>query len=334
MKNNFNVGIIGIGKTGSEHLNFFKKNKNIQKIFISEKKINKIKIISKKFFLDKDLKNFNKLSSKNLLVVSNYDYDHFKYLKPNILKNHIFVEKPLCYNFKELNFIKNAVFKNKFNNLVYSNLVLRSSPILNVIKKKILKGEFGKIFYFEGDYIYGRLNKLRNGWRGDKNFYSPILGGGIHMIDLMLFFFGEIPIEVQTFSNKIVTKKDKFKFNDFFKSVFKFKNSSIAKITTNYGGVHNHQHVIKIYGTKKTFIYDDQGPRIFNSRDPNLGIKMKINKLYNSKTALLPDVINFIKNKKNYKNEILKELNLMSVVLSSVKSSVKNKKVKIKEISK
>ena len=42
----------------------------------------------------------------------------------------------------------------------------------------------------------------------------------------------------------------------------------------------NHQHVIKIYGTKKTLYKTDLGPRIFSKRDPFKGIKMKQDKNY------------------------------------------------------
>ncbi len=174
------------------------------------------------------------------------------------------------------------------------------------------------------------MQKLKKGWRGDKNFYNPILGGGIHMIDLMLSFFKEMPYEVVTYSNKIVTKKERFNFDDFFQSNFFFKNKSIAKITTNYGAVHNHQHIIKIYGTKKSFVYDDYGARIFNFRDPHKGKKIYFSKLYNGKACLLPKVFQLLNSKKSFKKEILREINLMSAVLSAVKSIKLNRKVKIK----
>ena len=44
MKLNIEVGIVGVGRTGSEHLNFYSKNKEISKIYISEKKKHKKKI--------------------------------------------------------------------------------------------------------------------------------------------------------------------------------------------------------------------------------------------------------------------------------------------------
>ena len=117
----------------------------------------------------------------------------------------------------------------------------------------------------------------------------------------------------------------------FRKVTIFFKNGAIAKITSNFGCVHKHQHVLKIYGTKKTFIYDDMGARIFNKRDPFSGKTYKVKKLYNGKDCLLPNFFENLKLKKNYKKNILREINLMSASISSDISLKKNKKIKIKK---
>ena len=66
---------------------------------------------------------------------------------------------------------------------------------------------FGKIFYIEGDYNYGRVKKITKGWRGKIPFYSVTYGGGVHIIDLITWIVDELPIQVKADSNKIVTKK-------------------------------------------------------------------------------------------------------------------------------
>ena len=147
----------------------------------------------------------------------------------------------------------------------------------------------------------------------------------------MISFFNQVPEYVESHANKIATKKDKFSFKDFCQSNFFFKNGAIAKITSNFGCVHNHQHVIKIYGSKKTFIYDDNGARIFNKYDPSSSKKIKIKNLYSGKDCLLPEFFKSIDDEKRKKSKILKEINLMSVAISSDMSLKKNKKIKIKK---
>ena len=146
---------------------------------------------------------------------------------------------------------------------------MRSSILFQHIRKLISSGNLGDIYYFEGDYLYGRLNKILDGWRKNVNGYSVMQGGGIHMIDLMLEMTQNLPSTVYSIGNKIVTKGSKFNYNDFHSSLFKFKNGLIGKITANFGCMHPHQHVIKIFGTKGTFIYDDRGPRIFYEKKEN-----------------------------------------------------------------
>ena len=283
------IGIVGVGNTGSEHLNFYKNYPQVNKIFVSESK--KLNTYTKKIVDDINLKKFKKSIYTKLLSISNYDKDHSKLITKNYKNSHIFVEKPMCTRLIDLNRIYKIVKKNNFKNLLFSNLVLRNSKIFNKILKKIKKGDLGKIYYFEGDYLYGRLKKLTHGWRGKDKNYSVTLGGGIHMIDLMINFIGELPLSVFSQNNKIVSKKNEFKFNDFSQNIFNFKNGSIGKITSNFGCVHHHQHVVKIYGTKGTFIYDDMGARISFKRDPHKNIKIKKNqKLYNGKACLLPQV--------------------------------------------
>ncbi len=331
MKNKINVSIIGLGNVGSEYLKFFCKQKNIKKIFINDKfkdltsfkKYKKIKIENDR----RDL-----ISNSDIISISNYDKDHEKYIIDSIkFGKNIFVEKPLCTSFSQFSNISKQLIKKKYNKFLMSNFVLRESEILKKIYKQVKKGEFGKIYYFEGDYLYGRLNKLLNGWRGKDKKYSVMLGGGIHMIDLMVLFLGNTPIEVVSSGNKIVTKNTKFNNHDFVISNFKFKNGALAKISANFGCVHNHQHVIKIFGTKKTFIYDDEGARIFNKRDFNNPKFLKVKKLYKGKDCLLKKYVSLLNGSLVTNLEsINKELNIMNIALCAEESLKKNKKQKIK----
>ena len=331
MKNKINVSIIGLGNVGSEYLQFFLKQKNIKKIFINDKfknlshfkKYKKIKIENNRKSL---------ISNSDLISISNYDKDHDKYVIDSIkFGKNIFVEKPLCTSFSQFRNIFKQLVKKKYHKFLMSNFVLRESEILKKIYKQVKKGEFGKIYYFEGDYLYGRLNKILNGWRGKDKKYSVMLGGGIHMIDLMVLFLGNFPTEVVSSGNKIVTKNTKFKNHDFVLSNFKFKDGALAKISANFGCVHNHQHVIKIFGTKKTFIYDDEGARVYNKRDFNKPKFLKVKKLYNGKYCLLKKYISLLDTSVGINLEsINKELNIINIALCAEKSLKKNKKQNIK----
>ncbi|MFA6180475.1 MAG: Gfo/Idh/MocA family oxidoreductase, partial [Candidatus Methylopumilus sp.] len=123
-------------------------------------------------------------------------------------------------------------------------------------------------YAFDGDYLYGRLHKITDGWRGETEQYSVMLGGGIHMIDLMLWLTGQRPVSVHAVGNAICASGTAFQYNDFTAATMTFASGLVARITANFGCVHRHQHVVRIFGTRKTFVLDDAGARVMTSRDP------------------------------------------------------------------
>ena len=124
----------------------------------------------------------------DVISIASYDDCHFKQVVMSLNYNkHIFCEKSLFV--KILMNLKNFKPSQKNKNLVMTtNTVLRCSPRFKKIKKEFENDIFGKVYFMELDYNYGRLNKITNGWRGKIKNYSVVLGGGIHMLDLLLWF--------------------------------------------------------------------------------------------------------------------------------------------------
>lgn len=180
---------------------------------------------------------------------------------------HVFVEKPLCRTPAEFRRIRRAWEKAGRPHLA-SNLVLRAAPLYRRILDPRKKQRLGEIYAFDGDYLYGRLHKITAGWRGRVADYSVMLGGGIHLVDLMLACFGETPVSVFATGNRIVTRGTRFRYPDFVAALFRFPSGRIGRITAHFGCVHPHQHVVRVFGTKATLLYDDAGPRLHLRRDP------------------------------------------------------------------
>jgi predicted dehydrogenase len=126
----------------------------------------------------------------------------------------------------------------------------------------------GEVFAFDGDYLYGRLSKITDGWRAEVEDYSVMAGGGIHLVDLLLWITGQRPTVVSALGNRLCAKETRFRYADYVAATMNLPDGMIARITANFGCVHGHQHVVRAFGTKATFIYDDQGPRWQTHRDP------------------------------------------------------------------
>src|SRR5205823_13236680 len=106
------------------------------------------------------------------------------------------------------------------------------------------------------------------GWRRDVPDYSVMEGGGVHLIDLLLWMLGERPVRVFSAGNRVATRDTAFRHNDYATAILEMASGMIATITANFGAVHRHHHVVRIFGTAATFLYDDAGPRLHMSRDP------------------------------------------------------------------
>jgi predicted dehydrogenase len=129
-------------------------------------------------------------------------------------------------------------------------------------------GEFGSPYAFDGEYLYGRLEKITHGWRNAVPDYSVMQGGGIHLIDLLLWMTGERPISAFAVGNQICTQQTEFRFPDYVAATLRFASGLIGRVSANFGCVHRHQHVLRVFGSNATFVHDDAGPRLHLTRDP------------------------------------------------------------------
>ena len=134
-----------------------------------------------------------------------------------------------------------------------------------------LKGECGKnnlgqLYYMEGDYDYGRVHKITEGWRGESPFYSVTHGGAIHLIDLLLWLSGELVTEVFAYGNDIPTRGTIFKYKSMCSALLKTANDCVIKISANYASVTPHHHKLCLYGTKGSFIQSHMGAHYLSSR--------------------------------------------------------------------
>jgi predicted dehydrogenase len=181
---------------------------------------------------------------------------------------HVFVEKPLCRTADELDRIQRAWRARRGRSQLMSNLVLRGAPLYRWLKRRLAAGDFGDLFAFDGDYLYGRLDKITRGWRSKVPDYSVMEGGGVHLIDLLLWITGQRPRTVWAAGGRLATRETPFRYDDFAAATLTFDSGLVARITANFACVHGHQHVVRAFGTKRTLIYDDRGARLQSRRDP------------------------------------------------------------------
>ena len=264
------AGIIGLG-VGEKHIEAFNAHPNCEVTAVCDFLEEKIPIAKR---LCPNAKRTRKAQEVledpdiNIISIASFDNYHFEQASTAIQNGkHVFVEKPLCLHFSEAVELRRLLIENPGIHLS-SNLNLRTCPRFNSLKTLIQSGEMGQIVYVEADYLWGRIQKLTDGWRKNMEFYSIIHGAGVHMIDLIMWLIQMKPVEVQCYGNQIATANSGFGYNDFAVILMRFENGTIAKVTANGGCVHPHFHKLSVFGTERTFVNDDSGARLFESCDP------------------------------------------------------------------
>lgn len=269
MKKILKAGIIGLG-VGEQHITGYQCHPNCEVVALCDFSDEKLNIAKEKYSNCKltnradDILDDPKI---DVVSIATYDNYHYEQIVKAIANNkHIFVEKPLCLYEEEAYHIR-SLLRAKPELKLSSNLILRMSPRFRCLRKMVKDGSFGSLFYIEGDYNYGRLHKLTDGWRGKIDFYSVVYGGGVHIVDLLQWLVGDLIIEVDAYGNNI-SSKGRFQYNDTVVCILKFKSGIIGKVTVNMGCVFPHFHPLSVYGTKATFVNGLENGLLFKSRDP------------------------------------------------------------------
>lgn len=319
------AAVIGMG-IGEKHLKAIDGFLGSEVKIICEKDKKKIQMLKKKYpnkmitsneksiFLDKQI---------NLVSIASYDDNHYSQIVKCLKFNkNIIIEKPMCLNSNQLKNIYKLIKKKNIK--MTSNLVLRVNALFKNFKKRINKE---KIYYIEGDYIYGRKKKLF-GWRSKIKQYSLTLGAGVHIIDLINWLTDLKPKSVYATGNKKATKGTVFKKNSMIVMMFEYPKDIIVKITANGAAIFDHFHELKIFSDNQTLVNSKLGSYIVKK-----GKTKKILANYPDKQNRKKLIRNFIETliKKNIKPiiSVKEQVDLMSICFAVDKSVKLNKKIKI-----
>jgi len=265
-----NAAVIGMG-VGEKHALAYENHQNIYLKTVCDFDLGKLNNLKTKFpNVSMETNDQSILENEDIDIVSIASYDNFhsnQIIQALNNGKHVMSEKPLCLTLEEMIKI-HAVHKQNKNLKLSANHVLRSNSRFKKFKKDINAGKFGDVFYLEGDYYWGRRQKLF-GWRAEMKFYSIILGAAIHMIDLVMWLMDAKPVSVQAIGNDIANINTNLKYNSFAVILLQFENGIVAKLTGNGGCVHPHFHGLKIFGTDQTAIQNYDGAFYLNSSEPN-----------------------------------------------------------------
>lgn len=133
---------------------------------------------------------------------------------------HVFCEKPLCISQESLADTLGHPFLKDIR--LSMNMVMRARV-----------PKTSGAYRIDAAYNWGRKEKLK-GWRGDLP-YHPILGGGVHLIDLMVRDLGQ-PVKVESYHRGLVTT-----------TLLDFENGALGTLVSDLNSPPPHCHRYDVY---------------------------------------------------------------------------------------
>ncbi len=231
MKNNVRIGIVGLGRVFEHYLKLFKskKIKNYQIVSLCDldlkKGNNAKKILKTKYYTNYKDPNFYK--EIDLVIILTISGTHYKICKFFLNKKiNVLCEKPLTMTpEKSLELYKLAKKKNVMCGVAFQN---RFNPSIELVKKSIDKGIFGKIVNVSVSLLWCRYQKYYNDnwhgrWKKDGGVLNQQL---IHHLDIMRWIFGPI-VRVSCTTTK---RLNKLEAEDTASAIVEFSNGSLGNI--------------------------------------------------------------------------------------------------------
>lgn len=330
------VGVIGLG-IGAQHVRAYAKHPGCEVVSVCDldpERTEEAIAQHRGFRVTTEAAELIADPAIDAVSIASYDDAHFAQTEAALRAGkHVFVEKPLCSSLEELRSLRREL-EAKPSLRLASNLVLRAAPLYRWLREAQARGELGRIYAFDGDYLYGRVEKITEGWRKDVDDYSVMLGGGVHLVDLMLWICGERPIAVVATGNRIATEGTTFRYLDYVATTFEFASGLVGRITANFGSVHPHQHVVRVFGTLATVLHDDRGPRILKSRAAGTeAAPLGLDPLPSTKGDLIPSFVESIRRGDDGERESTShEFDVISVCIAADRAVAKGERVEIEYV--
>lgn len=243
VKNQIKIGVIGAGYWGLNLVRNFSKIGVLKSVSDLEKKRKKEVVkISKNIHFTTNYKDILDDEAIIAVVIATPAKTHFKFAKEVIKsKKHIFVEKPLCLNYKDgKNLLELA---NKANKKIMVGHLMLYHPAYIKMKEKINEGLIGKIRYIYSNRLsLGKLRKEEDVlWS-----FAP------HDISMILDLVKEKLLKVDSFGASYLKKKIK----DTTVTFLKFSNNIKAHIFVSWLHPYKDQRIIVI-GEKGMLVFAD-----------------------------------------------------------------------------
>jgi len=251
--NPIGVGIIGLG-VGKRQAMSLQEDSRVSRNVLCDTDEEKLKKVAEEVGIEDTTTDWSSIVERDdlgLISVASPDHLHAEMAIAALRAGkHVLCEKPMASNLPEARDMVRTV--EETGKKLQVNNVLRFYPRFERAKQLVDDGTLGRIYAAEGDYLHNTLHLIEHGWRGPHR-HSVMTGGGVHLIDLLLWMIGDVE-EAFCYSSRAVLSEDVSRSPECMLAILRFANGCIAKSMTNMALQKPALHNLVLYGTEGVFI--------------------------------------------------------------------------------
>ncbi|MCC6446583.1 MAG: Gfo/Idh/MocA family oxidoreductase [Armatimonadetes bacterium] len=259
--NRVRVGVIGLGHNGRAWIESYRRQANAEVVAVSDMNRPLAEETAVRYRVPHTYSGPDMVERSDIDLVSIHTPDPFHaepFVRALEAGKHVVVEKPMADNIEDLHNMVAAARKAKGRKVLVGQ-VLRFMPFFAQVKEIVDRGELGEIIYAEGDYIHdlrAQSDPARYNPDIGMNWYleaeQPMVGGGVHPLDLLRWYVGSPIVEVEAMSHRIVFPE--MKHDASITALYRFASGAVAKVTALYAAVSPYARAnhLALYGTQGT----------------------------------------------------------------------------------
>ncbi|XP_056644563.1 myo-inositol 2-dehydrogenase-like [Diorhabda sublineata] len=260
----FGVAIFGIGRAGSIHLINLAENRRVDILYIVDDDVNKLdkiknyykRSLDKTVFLQsKDQQQVFEDTGVDFIVCASPTFTHENIVK-NALQNKkaIFCEKPISESIVQ----SKALFElsEKVQRILFSAFNRRFDDSYNTIKKKVMRGDIGRVLTVKVCSRDGCPPPLD---------YLKTSGGifhdcAVHDIDQVISVLGEYPTKVSVFAEANIPEIAAIDDADTVNIIMSFESGTLAMIDLSRQCIFGYDQRLEVFGEKGMIKAENKSP--------------------------------------------------------------------------
>jgi predicted dehydrogenase len=271
------VGILGLGQ-GKSHLQAFQAIEGSRVVAVCDVDELLAQQVAGQFGVPKVYSRVEQLFEDraiDIVVVATPDHLHGQHAIAALeAGKHVLSEIPMATTLGEIERIIELTDRSGLK--YHMGNQVRYAFCLQDVQRLIANGEFGELFYGEGEYLHDMEDiaghRGADHWRIQNEIpQTTLLGGGPHAIDTLRWLMGARFVEAQALH---AGQRTRWNTTHTTVAIFKTDNGGAAKITVSYGMMRPYCLYYSVYGTEGSFE---------RTRDQGGAVQETTNYLYSSK---------------------------------------------------